>query len=100
MPPDCYDEVFDAIPAGSRPHSGEWILIYGGEYKSQVHTLRNGGAVLTYCAASSVTAQLCIQLAKSVGLKVIGVVDVQKHGKRLTDLGVGKPPLTVPVTLR
>lgn len=49
-------------------------------------------SVLIDGAASSVTAQLCIRLAKSVGLRVIGVVDVQKHGKRLTDLGVGKSP--------
>lgn len=34
VPPDCHDEVFDAIPAGSRPHKGEWILIYGGKYRA------------------------------------------------------------------
>lgn len=34
VPPDCYGEVFDAIPAGSRPHDGEWILIYGGECRA------------------------------------------------------------------
>lgn len=41
-------------------------------------------------AASSVTAQLCIQLAKAAGLRVIGVASVRKHARRLTDLGVGK----------
>ncbi|CAI4213200.1 unnamed protein product [Parascedosporium putredinis] len=67
VPKDCYEEIFNPIPAGSRPHRGEWVLLYG---------------------ASSVTAQLCAQLAKVAGLKVIGVADLNKHGDRLRALGV------------
>ncbi|SPN99295.1 uncharacterized protein DNG_02331 [Cephalotrichum gorgonifer] len=67
VPSDCYDAVFNPISPESRPHKGEWILIYG---------------------ASSVTAQLCIQLAKTAGMRIIGVADVKKHSKRLTALGV------------
>ena len=33
IPSDAESEVLEnkCIPAGSRPHAGEWILIYGGE---------------------------------------------------------------------
>ena len=30
VPADCYGEVFEPIPEGSRPRRGDWILIYGG----------------------------------------------------------------------
>lgn len=40
-------------------------------------------------AASTITAQTAIQLAKMGGLKVVAVADVEKHGKRLEALGAG-----------
>ena len=41
-------------------------------------------------AASSVTGQVAIQLAKWSGLQVVAVADEQKHGARLRKLGTGK----------
>lgn len=31
VPEDVADEVFDAIDPWNRPHSGDWIMIYGGK---------------------------------------------------------------------
>ena len=45
---------------------------------------------LTPHPASSVTAQVAIQLSKRCGLKVVAVADQSKHGSRLEALGAGK----------
>ncbi|KAH7400543.1 hypothetical protein DE146DRAFT_611536, partial [Phaeosphaeria sp. MPI-PUGE-AT-0046c] len=66
VPADISDEIFNAIDPRSRPRSGDWIMIYG---------------------ASSVTAQIAIQLANWSGLKVCAIADSQKHGARLRQLG-------------
>ena len=96
IPVDCYEEVFEPIPLTSRPKRGEWILIYGGlSPKTAVQCL----SVLIDAAASSVTAQLCIQLAKSAGLRIIGVANAQKHGERLSALGVGTSILALLIVL-
>ncbi len=42
------------------------------------------------CVASSVTAQVAIQLAKWGGLRVVAIADREKHGSRLEALGAGK----------
>lgn len=44
---------------------------------------------ITSSIASSVTAQVAIQLAKWSGLRVIAIADPEKHGDRLRNLGVG-----------
>ncbi|KAL5119969.1 hypothetical protein ACEQ8H_002067 [Pleosporales sp. CAS-2024a] len=49
VPADISDEIFNAIHPRSRPRNGDWIMIYG---------------------ASSVTAQVAIQLSKWSGLKL------------------------------
>ncbi|KAF2112748.1 chaperonin 10-like protein [Lophiotrema nucula] len=66
IPEDVYEEVFNAISLWNRPHTGDWILIYG---------------------ASTVTGQVAIQLAKWGGLRVVAVADLAKHGERLRSLG-------------
>ncbi|KAL1859000.1 hypothetical protein VTK73DRAFT_7718 [Phialemonium thermophilum] len=65
VPSDVAAEVFEGIPPSERPKARDWVLIYG---------------------ASSVTAQLCIQLVKMAGLRVIAVADAKKHGDRLRAL--------------
>ncbi|KAF1987584.1 quinone oxidoreductase [Aulographum hederae CBS 113979] len=60
---DVRDECLHGIEEGQEPKKGEWILIWGG---------------------SSTTAQIVAQLAKMVGLRVILVVDVGKHGEKLS----------------
>ncbi|KAF2792817.1 GroES-like protein [Melanomma pulvis-pyrius CBS 109.77] len=69
IPEDIFDEVFNAISLWNRPSAGDWILIYG---------------------ASSVTAQVAIQLAKWGGLRVVAIADREKHGSRLEALGADK----------
>lgn len=88
VPSDCFDEVFAPIPWEDRPRRGDWILIYGGEYRAASPGMPVT-LVLIDLVASSVTAQLCIQLAKAAGLRIIGVANVRKHARRLTALGVG-----------
>ncbi|KAF2729211.1 GroES-like protein [Polyplosphaeria fusca] len=69
IPQDTVEEVFNSIDPWNRPHAGEWILIYG---------------------ASSITAQIAIQLARWAHLRVIAVVDLDKHEERLRTLGADK----------
>jgi NADPH:quinone reductase-like Zn-dependent oxidoreductase len=85
VPEDAFDEVFKAISLWNRPNTGDWILIYGGMTILQ-HCVKDHKLIVT---ASTVTAQVAIQLAKWGGLKVVAVADVEKHGKRLEALGAG-----------
>jgi len=67
LPEDIREECLHGIPShSSSPKQGEWIAIWGG---------------------SSTTADLTTQLAKLAGLKVISVVDVHKHGAKLSIKG-------------
>lgn len=36
IPDDIAPEIFQGISPGSRPHAGEWVLIYGGTTKTQL----------------------------------------------------------------
>ncbi|KAF2146963.1 uncharacterized protein K452DRAFT_294481 [Aplosporella prunicola CBS 121167] len=66
LPQDVVGECFDAINVKEIPEPGQWIAIWGG---------------------SSTTAILLSQLAKFYGFRVIKVVDVGKHGERLSQRG-------------
>ncbi|QYS99966.1 Zinc-binding oxidoreductase [Trichoderma simmonsii] len=66
VPDDIAEEVFDALAPCYQAQPGEWLLVYG---------------------ASTVTAQIVIQLAKIGGLKVAGVADLGKHRQLLQSLG-------------
>ncbi|KAH7305231.1 chaperonin 10-like protein [Stachybotrys elegans] len=66
LPNDVASEVLHGISFADRPFPGEWILVYG---------------------ASSVSAQVVMQLAKLLGFKVIGVADLEKHKVLLSRLG-------------
>ncbi|KAG9258128.1 chaperonin 10-like protein [Emericellopsis atlantica] len=62
---DVAPEIYQGIPLESRPQPGDWILVYG---------------------ASSITAQVAIQLAKMSGLRVVGVANLDKHRRLLESL--------------
>ncbi|GKU10263.1 unnamed protein product, partial [Fusarium langsethiae] len=66
LPLDVEPEVIPGIGHDCSPRPGDWIMIYG---------------------ASSVTAQIAIQLSKLAGLKVIGVANLDKHRELLESLG-------------
>jgi NADPH:quinone reductase-like Zn-dependent oxidoreductase len=63
VPQDVRKECFEGIPESEIPQAGDWIVIWGG---------------------SSTSARILAQLAKLVGLRVIKVVDVGKHGEALS----------------
>ncbi|QDS71396.1 hypothetical protein FKW77_003009 [Venturia effusa] len=63
IPKDVREECLRSITDDERPKSGDWIVIWGG---------------------SSATAKLAAQLSKLIGLRVIKVVDVGKHGESLS----------------
>jgi NADPH:quinone reductase-like Zn-dependent oxidoreductase len=63
IPEDVREECLEGIPQSDIPRSRDWIAIWGG---------------------SSATAQILAQLAKLVGLRVIKIVDVGKHGEQLS----------------
>jgi NADPH:quinone reductase-like Zn-dependent oxidoreductase len=63
IPADQRKECLEGIQETEAPKKGDWILIWGG---------------------SSTSAQLISQLSKLIGLRVIKVVDVGKHGDRLS----------------
>jgi NADPH:quinone reductase-like Zn-dependent oxidoreductase len=44
-----------------------------------------------FSAASSITAQVAIQLAKRSGMRIVAVASKEKHGQLLESLGAGKP---------
>ncbi|KAL8934797.1 MAG: hypothetical protein Q9216_005726 [Gyalolechia sp. 2 TL-2023] len=67
IPRDAQDECLHGIPEHQRPRKGDWFAIWG---------------------ASSNTGLAAIQLAKLIGLRVIAVADLTRHGKTLVDLGV------------
>ncbi|KAI4173274.1 MAG: hypothetical protein LQ343_002985 [Gyalolechia ehrenbergii] len=67
IPRDVQEECLDGIAEHERPRKGDWFAIWG---------------------ASSNTGLAAIQLAKLIGLRVIAVADLTRHGKRLVDLGV------------
>lgn len=66
IPEDIREECFDGIRDGERPQKGDWFAIWG---------------------ASSNTGSMATQLAKMIGLRVICVADVVKHGSRFVELG-------------
>ncbi|RDI84051.1 hypothetical protein Vi05172_g5836 [Venturia inaequalis] len=63
IPKDVRGECLTSITDDERPKSGDWIVIWGG---------------------STSTAKLAAQLSKLIGLRVIKVVDVGKHGEQLS----------------
>lgn len=67
FPDDIREECMDGIALPDRPKKGDWIAIWG---------------------ASTATGFVAAQLAKLAGLRVIGVVDVAKHGDRLSMIDV------------
>lgn len=67
FPEDIRYECLEAIAMPDRPRKGDWIVIWG---------------------ASTATGFIASQLAKLAGLRVIGVVDVAKHGDRLSHIDV------------
>ncbi|RGP81319.1 zinc-binding dehydrogenase [Fusarium longipes] len=68
LPLDVEPEIIPGIGHDYSPRPGDWIMIYG---------------------ASSVTAQIAIQLSKLAGLKVVGVANLEKHRQLLESLGTG-----------
>ena len=67
IPEDVRDECTAGIQISETPRQGDWIAIWG---------------------ASTATGFVTAQLAKLAGLRVIGVVDVAKHGERLSFVDV------------
>jgi NADPH:quinone reductase-like Zn-dependent oxidoreductase len=63
IPADQRNECIQKIKDADIPKAGDWILIWGG---------------------SSTSAHIIAQLSKLIGLRVIKVVDVGKHGDRLS----------------
>ncbi|KAF2667823.1 GroES-like protein [Microthyrium microscopicum] len=61
LPKDIAAECLSGINSSERPKRGDWIAFWGG---------------------SSTTAIIAAQLAKLCGLKVISIVDVEKHGSK------------------
>jgi len=66
LPEDIREECLNGIRESERPKVGDWIAVWGG---------------------SSTTALYFSQLAKLFGFKVILIVDVGKHGARLSERG-------------
>ncbi|KAK4541112.1 hypothetical protein LTR36_008337 [Oleoguttula mirabilis] len=66
IPADVRAECLQSLEEDQRPQSGDWIAIWGG---------------------SSTSALFLAQLARLAGLKIILVVDVAKHGRRLSTMG-------------
>ncbi|KAF2437000.1 GroES-like protein [Tothia fuscella] len=64
IPQDVRKECLDGMPSSEVPSPGDWIAIWGG---------------------SSASAGIAGQLSKSIGLRVIKVVDVGKHGELLSE---------------
>jgi len=62
IPADVRTECLEGIPSSERPKKGDWIAIWGG---------------------SAATAKIIAQLSKLLGLRVLKVVDLQKHGEQL-----------------
>lgn len=90
VPEDILPQIQAGITPEARPSKGEWVLIYGGTLlilapwelqRSYIHADMK--------EASSITAQILIQLVKLAGLKVIGVANLQKHRELLESLGTG-----------
>jgi hypothetical protein len=63
IPEDVRKECLEGISESDLPKPRDWIAIWGG---------------------SSATAQIIAQLSKLVGLRVIKIVDVAKHGEQLS----------------
>ncbi|KAI9758989.1 MAG: hypothetical protein M4579_002652 [Chaenotheca gracillima] len=66
VPEDVREECFHSISLDDRPKRGDWLAIWG---------------------ASSATGFIALQLAKFAGLKVVCIVDAEKHGARLVNAG-------------
>lgn len=67
FPEDIRQECLEGIALPDRPKKGDWIAIWG---------------------ASTATGFVATQLAKLAGLRVVGIVDVAKHGDRLSHVDV------------
>ncbi|KAB5582997.1 chaperonin 10-like protein [Coniochaeta sp. 2T2.1] len=74
LPEDIRGECLNGIQDHERAKLGDWLAIWGG---------------------SATSANLTIQLARLVGLKVIAIVDKAKHGLRLSNHKVLRPDLLV-----
>lgn len=74
LPEDIRQECIDARNASTSLRSGEWLVIWGG---------------------SSTSANMTTQLAKLAGLRVALVVDIAKHGLRLSNHKTIRPDLVV-----
>ncbi|KAK0388413.1 hypothetical protein NLU13_4657 [Sarocladium strictum] len=74
FPADIRDECLAAIEGHEKVQPGDWIAVWGG---------------------SSTSANLIVQLARLIGLRVILVVDGLKHGLRLSSHATIRPDLLV-----
>ncbi|KAM0286477.1 hypothetical protein ACHAQH_000903 [Verticillium albo-atrum] len=74
LPEDVRAECLSGIQDHERAVPGDWLAIWGG---------------------SSTSANLAVQLARLVGLRVVTIVDKAKHGLRLADHEVLRPDLLV-----
>ncbi|KAG8409555.1 hypothetical protein J3459_017381 [Metarhizium acridum] len=74
LPPDVAAECLDGLEPDERPGAGDWLVVWGG---------------------SATSANLAIQLARLVGLRVAVVVDSAKHGLWLSGHAVIRPDLLV-----
>ncbi|MBE3044057.1 hypothetical protein IMZ48_16100 [Candidatus Bathyarchaeota archaeon] len=93
LPEDVRAECLEGVEDHERPRPGDWLAIWGGE---QPVTRTPEGEKLTHeWPGSATSANLTIQLAKLAGLKVAVVVDVAKHGARLSNHRAIRPDLLV-----
>ncbi|KZF18923.1 oxidoreductase [Xylona heveae TC161] len=66
IPSDIREQCLASIKEPARPATGDWLVIWG---------------------ASTTTGLATLQLAKLYGLRVIGIADLARHGRRLKQLG-------------
>lgn len=83
IPKDVRGECLTSITDDERPKSGDWILIWGGTFTFPPPSIISSPTKIIVPGSTS-TAKLAAQLSKLVGLRVIKVVDVGKHGERLS----------------
>jgi hypothetical protein len=91
LSPDAIGECLNGIDEPSRARPGEWMAIWGGEYRL---ILCPQNLTCPY-VGSATSANLTFQLARLAGLKVALVVDSAKHGLRLSNQDTICPDLVV-----
>ncbi|RFU74270.1 alcohol dehydrogenase -like domain-containing [Trichoderma arundinaceum] len=74
IPVDVRTECLQGITDDERAISGDWVAVWGG---------------------SSTSANITVQLARLVGLKVITIVDTAKHGLRISGCSAQRPDLLI-----